>query len=175
MKKEILNKKANNILNDKTSGSVELLIKLNDLIKNIYDDKKAVNDIIGSVKVRLNEFQIINTYLKIVRKLNNDGNRSKLKSFLNKYVNDISNQNEIIYGKVKKLIKGKNSILTLSNSNTVFEVLKRYSKENNRLKIFICESRPKNEGRILAKSFIREGMKCELNFRSHASPIYYKN
>ncbi len=162
MRKEIINNKLNNILNDKTSGSVEILLKLNSILISNCDNQKSVSYIINSVEYRLNEFQIINAYLNQVKKANNDNNRNKLKIFLNKYVDDISNQNDIIYEKAKKFIKGKNSILTLSNSKTIFEVLKRYRQENNKLKIFICESRPKNEGRILTKSLLKEGIKCEL-------------
>ena len=162
MKTEIINKKLGNILNDKTSGSLDLLLKVNNIIKNNYENQKVVNKIIDSIQNPLNEFQIINKYLNHIRKLNNGSNRSKLKSYLNTYFDDILNQNDIIFDKLKKLINGKNSILTLSNSKTVSEILKRYASENKKLKIFISESRPQNEGRILAKSFLNAGIKVEL-------------
>ena len=38
MKTEIINKKLGNILNDKTSGSLDLLLKVNNIIKNNLGD-----------------------------------------------------------------------------------------------------------------------------------------
>ena len=66
----------------------------------------------------------------------------------------------------EKLLIGINKILTLSNSKTVFELLKRYSKINKILKIFICESRPQNEGRVLTKLLLDENIKCEMILES---------
>ncbi len=146
MKKEALNKQLDNIINDKTSGSVEILVKLNNLIKINSDEQEVIEKIINAVGTKLNEFQIINKYLSQIKKLNYDHNRIKFKTFLNNYIDSISNQYDVVYEKVKKLLKEKSSILTLSNSKTVFEVLKKYSQKNKKLKIFICESRPKNEG-----------------------------
>ena len=97
MKTEILNKKLNSILNNKTSGSIDLLFRLNDLIKSNADDLITINEITKSIGNRLKEFQIINQYLNQVKKLNKNKNRDKLKTFLNNYSGEIANQNEIIY------------------------------------------------------------------------------
>ncbi len=143
-------------------AQLQLLIKLNDLMKSCLNDSETLNEIINAAVNQLKEFQIINNYLSQVKKLNKDINRNKLKTYLNDFLINISNQNKIIYVNAAKSLIGKNSILTLSNSKTVFEVLKRYSQENKKLKIFICESRPKNEGRVLTKLFLNENINCEL-------------
>ena len=162
MKKEILNKNLKNILTDKTSGSVELLIKLNQLIIKYSNEPEMINRIIKIIGSRLNDFQIITNYFEQVKKLNKYSNRSKLKFYLNTVLENISHHNEVIYEKAEKYLKGKNLILTLSNSKTIYEVLKTYSQKNKKLKIIICESRPKNEGRVLIKLFLKEDIKCEL-------------
>ena len=161
MKKEALNNKLKNILNDNTSGSVELLTKLNDLLLLCYNDSEVVDKIIDASVHHFDDFQTINKYLEQVKLLNKTKNRDRLKSFLNEYPEEIKNQNEAIYNNANTILNGINSILTISNSKTVFEVLKRFSKINKKLKLFICESRPKNEGRILTKLFLKENVKCE--------------
>ena len=70
MKKEILNKSLKNILTDKTSGSVELLIKLSQLIIKYSNEPEMINRIIKIIGSRLNEFQIITNYFEQVKKLN---------------------------------------------------------------------------------------------------------
>ena len=58
-------------------------------------------------------------------------------------------------------LKNKRSILTISNSKTVFEILRRLRTENCKL-LTVSESRPKLEGRILAKKLNKEKISVEL-------------
>ena len=67
-----------------------------------------------------------------------------------------------IYRNAEKLFSGFNTILTLSNSKTLLEVFKIWSKRNKNLKVIVCESRPKNEGIILAKALAQEQIKVRL-------------
>ncbi|MFA7229267.1 MAG: hypothetical protein WC061_09550 [Melioribacteraceae bacterium] len=69
---------------------------------------------------------------------------------------------EIIFENIFRIslpfLNDKKSILTISNSSTVFEILRRIKSRGNIL-ITVCESRPCNEGRILVKKLLKEKIK----------------
>ncbi len=53
-------------------------------------------------------------------------------------------------------------VITLSRSGTVLEILKLWHQKNKKLKVVVCESRPKFEGRLMAKELADNGINVEL-------------
>lgn len=158
MKKEYLNK----ILTDKTSGSVELIRKINNYFIKHYDNKALILKSIGRLKSTLKTFQAVQIYLNKIKTLLNNNDSLLLKNYLFDYHsrNEVIFQN--IYSNLKSSLKNRNKIFTLSNSQTVYEVLKLLRREKKELEVIVSESRPKLEGRILAKKLLKIGINVEL-------------
>jgi len=85
-----------------------------------------------------------------------------LHNFIWQYESENSDVYDKIYQNAKLLIKNTKSIFTLSNSKTVYEVLKRFFCENQNICVFVSESRPALEGRVLVKKLLTMGMKVTL-------------
>ncbi len=159
LKKEISLQK---IVNDKTSGSSEILVKLNDYLKNSLANSLQIKASIKQAKEKLSHFEAVNDYLNSIEKIIKSGNPDKLKIFINNFDKQLQSKYEMLYQNAKPLLKNLNTILTLSNSKTLFEVFKLWKKDNKKLKIIICESRPKLEGRNFAEALLKEKIKVEI-------------
>lgn len=158
-----MNKKAisnlDEILSDKTSGSSELLMML-----NIYFLKNFVHisNLSGTIKFlqkHFRSFQNIQNYLKQLQP------KIHSKQLSEKFFTEFKMRNETLYDRIfansLPYLKNKRSILTISNSKTVFEILRRLGTENCKL-LTVSESRPKFEGRKLAKKLGKEKISVEV-------------
>ncbi len=150
------------ILNDKISGSSEILVKLNDYLKDSSANSLQINAAIKQAKARLSHFEAVKDYLKSIEKIIKSGNPEKLKIFINNFDKHLQSKYQILYQNAKPLTKNINTILTLSNSKTLLEVFKLWKKDNKKLKIILCESRPKLEGRNFAEALLKQNIKVEL-------------
>jgi translation initiation factor 2B subunit (eIF-2B alpha/beta/delta family) len=150
------------ILTDKVSGSSELVVKINEYFLSNHQSIKKLESDIESIKKSLSTFEVVNSYVgkieKYIKRKDLDGLESFLKDFPAK--KDKAYRN--IYANAEKFISGFNTVLTLSNSKTLLEVFKIWSAKNRRLKIIVCESRPKNEGVIFAKALAKKNIKVDL-------------
>ena len=150
------------ILNDKVSGSSELLEKLNRyFLQNVTQPEKIRRNI-KTLKEGLHLFSAITNYIAKVEKLLDQNNTQRLTIFLEEFDKEKNNSYSAIYNNARKDIINFNKVLTLSNSRTLLEVFKLWHKGNKNLKIIVCESRPKNEGLIFAKELAKAGTKAEV-------------
>ena len=150
------------IINNKVSGSSEILDKLNDYIsQNSGNIPKLINNL-SVIKEGLSGFAAVNNYIGQIEPLIKEGDTKKLKSFLIKFRPNKTEAYNNIYKNAKSLLSKFNTILTLSNSKTLLEVFKSWSAGNKKLKIIVCESRPKNEGVIFAKALAKENIEVKL-------------
>ncbi len=146
--------KLNSIIADKTSGSSELLQELHEHLKSERRLLHAFPEILDLVKNHFNTFQNIKSYLRDLEiSLKKQKN---LDEFFIRYDNKLFNVYDKIFNSNQNLLLRYNKILTLSNSKTVFEILKRIKHHGKNIKVIVSESRPKFEGRILAKKLIKE-------------------
>ncbi len=87
------------------------------------------------------------------------------KQLSEKFFTEFHMKSETIYDRIfansLPYLKNKRSILTISNSKTVFEILRKLRTENCKL-LTVSESRPKLEGRILAKKLNKEKISVAL-------------
>ena len=151
----------NKILDDKTSGSTEIVLKLNDFFHEYAKDFRTINFSLEKAETKLSHFAVINNYLNGLKKIISTQGHKKILSFTEKFKNKIESKYQKLFKNVRKYLSDSNYILTLSNSATLVEIFKRLKKDNKKLKIVIAESRPKNEGRLFAKALTKHKIKIE--------------
>lgn len=154
-----LKKNIISLFNNKTAGSSALLIKLNKIMKEEARNIKYLSFIIEASRKYFNDFSIIQNYLdEIEEKLNNGEALSKIIDYYNDYDNNVNSK---IFENGKEYFLNNSEILTLSNSLTIANFLTRLYSLNNKFKVIIAESRPMNEGRILAKKLLKSSIPVE--------------
>jgi translation initiation factor 2B subunit (eIF-2B alpha/beta/delta family) len=151
-----MKKSLKEIYNDKISGSEDILEKINLFVINNLDSNKKILKLIAGGRDQLSSFQAVQTYLNKIEKFLKDYKKEELWIFVKNFTEKKQKIFEIIFKKLWPEIRELNSVFTFSNSKTVYEILKLWSNENPDLKIYISESRPKKEGRILAKKLLKE-------------------
>ncbi len=151
--------KLEDILADKTSGSSELLREINVYFLKNFDRIPNKLKLISSLQQHFRSFQNIQRYLKQL------GMIVHSKQLSEKFFTEFRMKSETIYDRIfansLPYLKNKRSILTISNSKTVFEILRKLRTENCKL-LTVSESRPKLEGRILAKKLNKEKISVAL-------------
>ncbi len=150
------------VLADKTSGSSEIVTKLNKYFSQNIKQTGKIKKELPEIKKTFSGFAMVNEYIAMVENLIDKNNIGDLNFFLAFIPVIIKGSFKEIYEKAEKHILKYNTILTLSNSKTLLKVFKMWFKKNKKLKIIVCESRPKKEGIILAKKLARAGIKTEL-------------
>ncbi len=163
-------KELNSIIDDNKSGSRELLEKLNNYLSQQTPSK--IKKILPSLKTNFIEFNTIQIYLSEVGIA---VQKNKLNDFFNSQKASTALVYKNIYDKLPFHIKQAKNIVTISNSKTIFEILKLLSenppnkmagRQNKKLTVTISESRPQFEGRELTKALAKLGIK--INFISEA-------
>ncbi len=157
-----MEKSLSNIINDKTSGSLEIVLKLNKYIRQICSEPEKIEETIKLAKNNLSHFSLVNDYLNRLQKFYSENSNEKIIDFTNSYQKEIDGINIRIFKNAARFIQGKNVFLSLSNSKTLVEFFKLLKQENKKLKVIVSESRPKFEGRIFAKELLKNNIKVEL-------------
>jgi len=148
------------ILNNKSLGSSELVQILNSYFLSIHKNKSEILQSIRLAKASLGHFEAINSYIKQLQ--------SELKSepglliFLRSHSIQQKEKVDIIFKRIYSHLKNLNTVITLSRSGTVLGILKLLHQKNKKLKVVVCESRPKFEGRLMANDLASEGINVEL-------------
>ena len=155
-------KELKKILDDKISGSTEIVLRLNDYFHDNANDFKTVIASVEKAKTKLSHFAVIKNYLYDFLKVIQSEDYEEIIEFTKRYKKDIENKYNKLYYNSRKYLSNKNSILSISNSYTLLEIFKRLKKDNKKLKIIIAESRPKNEGRLFAQALTEYNIKVEL-------------
>lgn len=147
------------ILSDKTSGSSELVEKINLFFSLNYNNLSDPRQTISLMLSNFTAFENIQQYL---RKLKMFVQRSQLPhDFFSEQASKMMGVDKKLFVNSFPFLKKKKRILTISNSRTLFEIFKRLSIHQQIL-ITISESRPKFEGRIFAKRLADENINVEL-------------
>lgn len=145
------------LIADNTSGSRELLIKLIKFLQKHQNEIDA--DIIIHLQNHFSDFQTINSFLK---KFSIAFENKRLEHFFKENPID----DKVVYKKIftnfLPYIKNFQTIITISNSKTISEVLKLISQSNKSLKVIISEGRPNNEGTIFAERLAESNISTTL-------------
>ncbi len=153
--------KLNKILTDNKSGSTEILLKLIKWSKYFSGDKEALLEMIDSAKNKLNNFSAIQSFIKYLKNIIKESDKPKVLDFLNEQAERIENRYSNLFENSFPYLRNYKRLVTLSNSKTVTEVLKRLN-EQRKIFTMIGESRPKFEGRIMAKELLKHKIKVEI-------------
>ncbi|MGK9477301.1 hypothetical protein [Melioribacter sp. OK-6-Me] len=145
---------------DNISGSSELLQELHEHLKTQKNILSLFPDLLDSFGKKFAAFENIQNYLNELRRVIKT--KKSIDEFFKKYDNLILNIYDNIYNNCRTILIKHSSFITISNSKTVFEILKRLSKENKELSVVVTESRPQYEGRILARRLSKEGIEVKL-------------
>lgn len=150
----------NQIVNNKTLGSSELVQQLNNYFISIQNNKKELLQGISKVKIKLKQFEAVNSYLEELLSEMKTGH--SLSNFLISQSSIQKEKIEIIFSELYPQLIKKCSVITLSRSGTVLEILKRWYNKNKKIKVIVCESRPNLEGRLMAESLSKIGIETTL-------------
>ena len=154
--------KLNKILTDNTSGSSEVVNKINTFFRGNVNHLEVIEESIPILKSNLSHFAAVNTYLKRIKNIIKLDDQQIMNDFLTSFADAEKDKYRIIFNKLVKNTKHINSIITISKSGTLKEVFKLWKQKNKNLKVVICESRPENEGKLFAKELLNFGIKVEL-------------
>ncbi len=150
----------NKILNDKTSGSSELLFKINQLLFDSLPDINTINEIVRKINKELSHFTILDNYFRELKRVLNKNDKKLLEKFIISNSND-HDKYKIIAGKFQKAIQRYKNIITISRSGTFLNVI-TLADTKRKIEITVLESRPENEGRLTAKELLIKGFKVKV-------------
>ena len=156
--KEILDK----IISDKTSGSSEILRKFNKFLLSNIKEKKLITESLATAKTSLSHFAVINNYIDELKLLLASSNNELIAEHLRYYEDEDKLRVDKIFNNIYKKLPTAKTILTISKSGTVIDVIKLWHRRRKNLKIIITESRPANEGKLMAKELLKFGIKVEM-------------
>ncbi len=152
-----VSKELQNIISDNTSGSSELLYKLNNYIEK--NRREINNELISLLQNSFPDFQTILDYLS---KLKIALVNNKLDNFFSERKLNKEKMFNSIFHNLQKEIEHYNSFITISNSTTILEIFKLIYGLKKNLKVIISEGRPNCEGRILAQNLATENINTKL-------------
>ena len=148
------------ILNNKKLGSSELVNHLNKLFKSYADNIQVIEESLLLIKKKLGHFTFVSNYVNELQfTISNDNN---IIDFINNYEKTESIKYEKIFNRLYKNQPDAKTVITLSRSGTLLNILRLWYNKNKKLKIIVCESRPNYEGRLLAQDLLNAGITVEL-------------
>jgi len=150
------------IFSDKTSGSTDLVLKLNMWVTKHSRDSHLINEMIKRAGRELKSFAAIDNYLKKLKRINFKKDLNAIQYFITAFEIKIKEKYRRLYLNARKEIGNHKTILTISNSKTLREIFTLWRKEEKNLKVIIAESRPNYEGRLLAKALLKNKLRIEL-------------
>ncbi len=151
--------KLNDILNDNLSGSRDLLLKINTFF---YENLNTIDDfpaLLLNLKKHFFTFHTIIDYLSQLEEIYLTEGSDKVYDYVRNFFMTEREVYDRIFKNFTKSVKKIKSLITISNSRTVYEVIERLYRQNKKLTVTVCESRPQNEGRILAEALLDLGIK----------------
>ena len=154
--------KLKKILDDKTSGSTGLVLKLNRYFSGIASDRNKIRKSLKFIRGEFSHFTVIKNYLADFSKALNKNDEHAVKTFTGQYQKEQSEKYERLYSNAVPYLFKSKTFITLSNSRTLEYIFIRLKKDKHIFKVIAAESRPKLEGRFLAKALLRNNIKVEL-------------
>jgi translation initiation factor eIF-2B subunit delta len=121
----------------------------------------SILEMVDITSKKLKSFSSIQAFVKELKTKVNRNNHAEVLDFLNKSIDNVEKRYSILFNNSLSYLKDTRKIVTLSNSKTVIEILKRLS-EQKRIIVTIAESRPKLEGRMMAKELLKNKIKVEI-------------
>jgi len=159
--------KINNLFSDNSSGSTELLLKVMDILE-LFTSEADENNFITLVENNLATFGIIQNFINKYKSVRFISPESK-RNYIFQEKEKLKHATGDLFDAALPFLSDKNKIFTLSNSGTVLSILAKLHKRNERLTVTVSESRPQNEGRILAEKLASLGISVNLITEAQAA------
>ena len=152
----------NKILNDKLHGSTDILDQVYD---HILRNKSDINYLLKASKKisqKLSHFPVITNFLKDLENILMLNDPKTLNDFLNNFGSNEANKYARFFENEMEVLSKLKTVLTISHSRTLINVFNHWKKSFPKLKIIICESRPLNEGILMAKELSELKIRTEI-------------
>jgi len=159
--------KLEEIVNDSISGSSEILKSINQFI---IDNIKSGEDLAEAISILKNKtylFASLQNYVDLLIPFSANKDFLGAIKFTKSHLENLQNKYRTIFTNATQILNSANSVLTISNSFTLLQVFKIWKNYGGNFQVIISESRPKDEGKVFAKSLIDCGIK--VNFVTDAS------
>jgi len=159
MKKKI---SLNSILNDRVHGSSAILKRFLDYLDDNSSDLSRLKSALPLVRKKFSHFPAISGIVDQLEITLKNNNALELTELFNSYKKNNTNTFIRIFNNAEKELRKCNKVLTISHSRTLIEVFKLLKKINPKLKVLVCESRPLNEGKLLAEELRMHKIKNQI-------------
>jgi translation initiation factor eIF-2B subunit delta len=157
-----IDKELQDILRDKVHGSTELLNSLLNYFIKHQDNIELVKKDLNKIQKKISHFPVIINFINDIEAIVS----GKKQISLNTYLKNIKKNDENIYRKIfnaaKPELQNCTTIFTISHSRTIIRIFALWKKFSPKLKVIICESRPNNEGILMAMELSKLGIECEI-------------
>lgn len=167
---ETIAKDIQEIIFDYHSGSQELTEKILKLLLRIKS-RKTFEFVIQVFKKNFKSFEAIQNILHEIENRLNKYPLNNIKYFIRKRLNTYNKRILKIFKKLKPKLFREIKFLTISNSKTIFDLLKQIHSNNYNPMVFVLKSFPGGEGKILFHKLKTFGISSELIDDSKISPI----
>ena len=153
-----MNDELEKIMRDNISGSEELLMKIKSFLLREIENGHDIEKTLTKIDVNFSEFSAIKNFVARLRK----SPAAERKSFIENYFKNKEKVYDILYDKLKFVFGAESRIVTISNSKTLTEIFLRAARDFPAIRIFVSESRPVFEGKIMADNLARAGLHVTL-------------
>ncbi len=169
-------KELQEIVNDNINSATFITFRSISLLKemaisaSLEDLQKALDILKNSHTMMATIYNLSNKAQKFLQ----ENPKEKLTKFCDEFEKYFIKANEKTALKAAKIIKDNSTILTHSYSSLVLKAILKAKEEKKRIKVICTESRPKNEGVMLAKKLKENNIETVLIIDALASSLVKK-
>ena len=165
-------KELDKIINDKLHGSTDIFNQVyNYIVKNKFDPQYLLTAT-KKIKKDLPHFPVVINFVLEVEKVLKSGNKKALNEYLRNVKSGELKKYQVFFEKEKKVFARLNNVLIISHSKTLINIFKLWRNYNPKLKVLVCESRPLNEGILMAKELSKLKIKTEIITEAMSGKIF---
>jgi translation initiation factor 2B subunit (eIF-2B alpha/beta/delta family) len=159
------------ILNDKVHGSTELLNLICQHLLKYQDNTAYLKKVLNRINKSLSHFPVIINFTKDVENILNGKKQDSLSDYLRDFDKKKNEVYQIIFKKASEYLSKHKTVLTISHSKTLIKIFELWKKTNPNLKVIVCESRPNQEGILMAMEILGLKIKTEIITEGMAGKI----
>ncbi|MDP4172651.1 MAG: hypothetical protein Q8933_01670 [Bacteroidota bacterium] len=157
-----MDKELTAIVQNTTAGSTELLLLLNEYFRKSKVNLSEISKLIPTIMGKLGSFAVIRNYILRLQSFVRDNDYEAYSEYITSLSKNYEKKYLNLYLKAKPYLEKTSTVITLSNSHTLFEVFRLWKKDQKNVRIIICESRPKEEGKLFAEKLLKLGIMVQL-------------
>lgn len=156
-----ISREIKSIILDYKSGSQELNEKILKLFLKI-NSKKVLDWTLNFLKTNLTSFEVIQKTINELQSSFENKSLNQIKRVIKKKIQSYDKRVQKIFKKLMPRLFNEIKILTISNSKTVFDLIKLIQRKKFSPEIYVLKSLPGGEGKILYSKLKREKINSHL-------------